>query len=280
MKLVGPKRLVQIVADHPWSSLRDFLLLSGFMAFAVLMAQRYDIFAFIVALADPQRGISQAEGVLLVCLAVGCVGVFIDRRLNEARNDGAQETAVDFEMRALRELAMQDPLTGLPNRRALQLALESALQRPPLDGRTHAFFLLDLNGFKSVNDLYGHSVGDRVLQAVVERFRRAARAEDLIARLGGDEFAVLSCNVDRDAAGAIGGRFISALHNGVRAEGYMHPVGVAIGATLFPADGETVEKILRYADVAMYRAKSEAASALVFFDSCELVSGEPVKALG
>ena len=164
MRLVGPKALVRIVANHPWSSLRDFVLLSGFMAFAVLMAERYDIFAFIVALADPQRGISQAEGVLLVCLAVGCVGVFIERRLNEART------------------------------------------------------------------------------------------EDLIARLGGDEFAVLSCNVDRAAARAIGGRFIS--------------------------DGETVEKILRYADVAMYRAKSEAASALVFFDTCGQVSGEPVKALG
>jgi diguanylate cyclase (GGDEF)-like protein len=280
VKLVGPKRLVQIVADHPWSSLRDFLLLSGFMAFAVLMAQRYDIFAFIVALADPQRGISPAEGVLLACLAVGCVGVFIDRRLDEAHNDGAQQTVVDFEMHALRELAMQDPLTGLPNRRALQLALEAALQRPPLDGRAHAFFLLDLNGFKSVNDLYGHSVGDRVLQAVVDRFRRVARTEDLIARLGGDEFAVLACNVDRAAAGVIGGRYISALHNEVRTEGCSHAVGVAIGAALFPGDGDTVEKILRHADVAMYRAKSEAVSSLVFFDHSAHVSGMPVKALG
>lgn len=280
MKLIRLKALGQIIADHPWSSLWDFSLLSGFMAFAVLMAERYDIFAFIAELADPQRGISPAEGALLVCLAVGCVGVFIARRLKEARSDGAQQTTLEFEMRALRELAMQDPLTNLPNRRALLLALEAAIQRPPLDGQTHAFFLLDLNGFKSVNDLYGHSAGDRVLQAVVERFRRVTRSDDLLARLGGDEFAVLSCNVDRAAARAIGARFISALHNEVRTEGCTHPVGVAIGAALVPGDGDTVEKILRHADVAMYAAKSEARSSLVFFDSSAHVSGMPVKAIG
>lgn len=280
MKLVGPKALVQIIADHPRSSLRDFTLLSGFMAFAVLMAQHYDIFAFIVALAEPKREISPAEAVLLVCLAVGCVCVFVARRIKEARNDGAQQTTLEYEMRALRALAMQDPLTSLPNRRALLLALEAAIQRPPVDGQSHAFFLLDLNGFKSVNDIYGHSVGDRVLQAVVERFRRVARSDDLFARLGGDEFAVLSCNVDRAAARAIGARFLSALHNEVRTEGCTHAVGVAIGAALFPGDGDTVEKILRHADVAMYRAKSESRSSLVFFDSSAHVPGMPVKALG
>ena len=280
MKFVEPKSLGQIVADHPWSSLWDFALLSGLWAFAVLLAERYDIFAFIKALADPARGISPAEGVLLVCLAVVCVGVFIARRLKEARYDGAQQPTLEFEMRALRELAMQDPLTNLPNRRALLLALEAAIQRAPLEGQAHAFFLLDLNGFKSVNDLYGHSVGDRVLQAVVERFRRVARSEDLFARLGGDEFGVLSCNVDRAAARAIGGRFIAALNNEVRAEGCTHPVGVAIGAALIPGDGDTVEKILRHADVAMYRAKSGAGSSLVFFDSSAQLSSAPVKAIG
>ena len=70
---------------------------------------------------------------------------------------------------------------------------------------------MDLNGFKRVNDAYGHAVGDEVLQIVAERFRRAARPTDLLARLGGDEFAVLSCNVDGKDAHAIGTRFAAAL---------------------------------------------------------------------
>ena len=94
-------------------------------------------------------------------------------------------------MRALRELAMQDPLTSLPNRRVLLEALDLATKLPPAAGCSHANFLLDLNDFKCVNDRYGHAVGDEVLQAVVERFRRVARGNDVFARLGGDEFAVL-----------------------------------------------------------------------------------------
>jgi diguanylate cyclase (GGDEF)-like protein len=145
-------------------------------------------------------------------------------------------------------------------------ALDVATNLPPVDGRSHAIFLLDLNGFKHVNDRYGHAVGDQVLQAVVERFRRAARTNDVFARLGGDEFAVLSRNVDEDAARAIGERLIAALNGEVRAGDASHAIGVAIGAALYPKDGDTVEKILRHADVAMYRAKSQPGSSLVFFN--------------
>jgi diguanylate cyclase (GGDEF)-like protein len=77
-------------------------------------------------------------------------------------------------------------LTGLANRRALIAALTTATA--PSDGRKHAVFLIDLDDFKGVNDLYGHAIGDRVLQVVAERFRTAARPSDLLARLGGDEF--------------------------------------------------------------------------------------------
>jgi diguanylate cyclase (GGDEF)-like protein len=262
----GPRTLVQIIAKHPWSSLRDFVVLSGVMLFAVLMAQRYDVFGFIESLADPRREISPAEAVWLGCLGALCVWVFIARRLNEVRSDAVSPDALATEMRELRVLANQDPLTSLPNRRVLLEALDVATNLPPADGRSHAIFLLDLNGFKHVNDRYGHAVGDQVLQAVVERFRRAARTNDVFARLGGDEFAVLSCNVDEDAARAIGSRFIDALSDDLRVGGSTHQVGVAIGAALYPRDGDTVEKILRHADVAMYRAKSQAGSSLVFFN--------------
>ena len=98
----------------------------------------------------------------------------------------------------------------------------------------HALFMLDLNGFKRVNDRYGHAVGDHVLQVVVERFRRVARPSDLLARLGGDEFAVLSYDVDKLGAQAIGKRFAAVLKNDIAADGHLHGIGVSIGAALFP----------------------------------------------
>jgi diguanylate cyclase (GGDEF)-like protein len=278
---VGPKLVAESIAHHPWASLWDFTLLSGLMGFAVLMAQRYDLFEFIKALADPQRGISRPEAVLLVGLAIVCVGVFVARRLREARVDAALTPTLDVEMRALRDLAMQDPLTSLPNRRALLLALDAALQNPPREGQTHAFFMLDLNGFKGINDVYGHTAGDRVLQVVVDRFLGAAREGDLLARLGGDEFAVLACNVDPEAVGAIGNRFIAALRHDVQTEDCTRAVGVAVGGVLIPRDGDTVEKVLRHADVAMYQAKATRAASPVLFDAAAAVAADmPVKAAG
>ena len=266
MKFARVKSLARIIARHPWSSLRDASLISGFMAFAVLIAWRYDIFAFLKALADPQRTISPPEAVLLAVLFVGCVYAFIARRLAEERRDAANENNLECEMKRLRELAMQDPLTRLPNRRALLAGLEGATAACSSGGFRHAFFILDLNGFKRVNDLYGHTVGDHVLQAVAERFRRVARPSDLLARLGGDEFAVLSFDVDRSAALAIGNRFAGALSNAILTDGYLHDVGVAIGAALMPDDGATGEAIVQNADLAMYRAKAQEGSALAFFD--------------
>lgn len=266
MLQLGPRTLTEIIAKHPWPSLRDALLLSGFMTFAVLLARRYDLFSFFESLADPQHVISPAEAVVLVALFAACIYIFVARRFSEERCDEAYQLRLESEMRELRELAMQDPLTRLPNRRALLAALEAATCSCGPNCPRHAFFLLDLNGFKRVNDLYGHAVGDHVLQVVVERFRRVARPTDLLARLGGDEFAVLSYDVDKTAALAIGTRFTAALANAVAAEGHTHDLGVAIGAALCPDDGATSEAILRKADLAMYRAKETAGSALAFYD--------------
>jgi diguanylate cyclase (GGDEF)-like protein len=261
------KTLGRTIVRHPWSSLRDAMLLSGLMAFAVLLAWRYDLFAFIKTLADPQRTISPPEAVLLTVLFAVCVYTFIARRLAENRLDALSSSELACEMRKLREIAMQDPLTRLPNRRALLEGLEAATAACNSGDHRHAFFILDLNGFKRVNDLCGHTVGDHVLQVVVERFRGVARPSDLLARLGGDEFAMLSYDVDRSAAIAIGNRFMNTLGSGISTDGHLHELGVAIGATLLPDDGSTSEAILHNADVAMYRAKAQEGSALVFFEA-------------
>lgn len=263
----GPKTVLAAIAKHPWASARDFVFLSAVMVFWVLLAQHYDIFSFLKSLAYPGHEISPAEAVLLGCIGALCVWIFISRRVADMRNDDIDPRSLETEMRLLRRLAMQDPLTNLPNRRVLLEALEAATSVPPEKGRSHAVFLLDLNGFKHVNDQFGHAVGDEVLQAVVNRFRRVARSRDVFARLGGDEFAVLSRNVDEAGAREIGERFIGSLANDIHAGGMRHSVGVAVGAALFPADGDSVEKVLRHADVAMYRAKAEPGSSLVFFSA-------------
>jgi diguanylate cyclase (GGDEF)-like protein len=237
------------------------------MCVAVLLTLEYDLFRFAEQLTVPERKITLAEAIFLTgVLGIGIVA-FIIRRLREERQEVTRRFALDLEIGKLREEAMQDPLTGLPNRRAMLAALAEATAGPRSDGRRHAFFLLDLNEFKRVNDLYGHAEGDHVLQVVVERFRKASRPTDVLARFGGDEFALLAYDVDRDAADAIGHRFIGALKSNIWVDGHAHEVGVSVGATLIPDDGVTVHEILRNADLAMYRAKEQGLSLLMFFEA-------------
>jgi diguanylate cyclase (GGDEF)-like protein len=265
VKTVGPKSLVRTIIKNPWSSVQDGLLLSSVMLVATLLALQYDLFWFVSVLSESQRKISLAEAMFLTVLLALCLFAFVIRRLREERRDAVRHVVTKNQVRELKALALQDSLTDLPNRRALLSALTAATASLSSDGRKHAFFLIDLNEFKRVNDLHGHALGDRVLQVVAERFRTAARPSDLLARLGGDEFAVLSYNVDRDAAHAIGLRFIATLESEIRVGGHSHEIGASIGAALIPDDGTTVQEIIHNADLAMYRAKGQDLSSLVFF---------------
>ena len=264
MKTSGPKSLVRAIIENPWSSVQDGLLLSSVMLVAALLALQYDLFWFISALSEPQRKISLAEAMFLTILLALCIFAFVIRRLREQRYGVARRVVTKNQTRELRALALQDSLTGLPNRRAMLSGLTAATASSPSDVRRHAFFLIDLNDFKQVNDLHGHALGDRVLQVVAERFRTAARPSDLLARLGGDEFAVLSYDVDRDTAHAIGLRFIATLASDIRVGGHSHQIGASIGAALIPDDGTTAEEIIHNADLAMYRAKGQDRPSLVF----------------
>jgi diguanylate cyclase (GGDEF)-like protein len=266
VKMVRLKTLLGTVARNPWSSLQDGLLLAMAMIVATLLAMEYDLFWFVSVLSEPQRRISLAEAIFLTVLLAICIVVFVIRRLHEERRDIARRVSTKIQLSGLRMLASQDSLTMLANRRAMLKALTAAMASALSQGRKHAFFLIDLNDFKRVNDLYGHALGDRVLQVVAERFRTAARPSDLLARLGGDEFAVLSYNVDRNTAYAIGLRFIVTLANTIGVGGHTHAIGASIGAAMIPDDGATTEEIIHHADLAMYRAKGQDGSSLVFFE--------------
>lgn len=265
METVTPKMLRKAIATHPRASVQDALLIFSVMLVALLLALQYDLFFFIGELSAPERKISLAEGIFLTTLLAACLFAFALRRLADQRRDAALRLGAEIELGELTALVMQDPLTGLLNRRALLSALTAATESPPSNGTEHALFVIDLDHFKGVNDTYGHAVGDEVLEVVASRFKAAARPSDLVARTGGDEFAVLSYNVDRETARKIGLRFLESLTSAIRAGGHDHKIGMSIGVALIPSDGGTAAEVLRNADLAMYRAKAQQ-DALMFFE--------------
>ena len=168
-------------------------------------------------------------------------------------------TAVTFrEVRAfneVREQARTDELTGLANRRALLQEAEEVL-RAATARRPAALLLLDLDGFKEVNDSLGHHAGDHLLRQIGPRLRPALRSGALLARLGGDEFAVLLEDGDLDEAQELAERLRHLLLEPFTVEGIRLHVGVSIGVSTAPVPAATVAELLRCADVAMYAAKA------------------------
>ena len=154
----------------------------------------------------------------------------------------------------LRHQALHDPLTGLANRELFRDRAGHALERSRRRDATHAVLFLDLDTFKAVNDTLGHVTGDRVLIEFAERLRENLRSGDTAARLGGDEFAVLVEDASEADATAIAARFLEVFSRPVRVEGREVVLTASLGIALTERD-QTVEELLRNADLAMYDAK-------------------------
>ncbi|HET9731052.1 MAG TPA: sensor domain-containing diguanylate cyclase [Acidimicrobiales bacterium] len=156
----------------------------------------------------------------------------------------------------LREFALHDPLTGLPNRVLLVQRIEHALLRSRRSGLSSAVLFLDLDRFKSVNDTYGHVVGDRVLVGVARRLIEAVRGGDTVARLSGDEFVVLCEDLrSRAEAEVILGRLEGALGRPVEVAGLEIELRASIGVAFTDQSMAGADEIIHAADQAMYRAK-------------------------
>lgn len=176
----------------------------------------------------------------------------------------------------LAHLASHDSLTGLPNRRALAEALERAVAQAQRAERGVALLVLDLERFKELNDRYGHPVGDRVLDEVAVRLRRAVRRSDLVARLGGDEFAVVAGDLKAPSGIArVARRIRSAVQAPLEAAGHNPTLDVSIGIALYPGDGTTPEELLRSADHALHAAK-RAGAGVRFSGEAPALPGEAV----
>ncbi|MDQ6433073.1 EAL domain-containing protein [Mesorhizobium sp. LHD-90] len=245
-------------------SIQDLGVIAAIMLVLAYIAFEIDIFAHEGRASFEDERITLNEMLLLgTVLSVGLL-IFAIRRYRDQKREIELRIAAE---RLARELAYQDPLTGLANRRQFDEALGIAVASPPAAGSCHAVLLLDLNGFKKINDNYGHSIGDEVLVVVAQRLSRAARDDDLVARLGGDEFVVLARHlIGPEAVANIALRVIQGFDDAIATGGVVHHVGTAIGIALLPADGASGEEILRKADLALYRAKAERRSSFRFFE--------------
>ena len=158
--------------------------------------------------------------------------------------------------RDLRLAATTDPLTGLPNRVLFADRVDQGLLRCRRDGSTAAVLLIDLDGFKEVNDTLGHAHGDQLLQAVGQRLVQSLRESDTIARLGGDEFGVLMHNADQVGAIRAAESLASALEEPILSVNIPVRISASVGIAIYPHHGEDFADLVQHADVAMYEAKA------------------------
>ncbi len=194
---------------------------------------------------------------LLVLTAYGCWS--IPRLHNEVdQRKKAQSAAL--------ELAKHDPLTGLPNRRKFHDNFQ-CLSRSTSPGKFRAVMMLDIDGFKPINDVYGHAFGDALLVAFAERLDALIDGDGFVARLGGDEFAIVSAEFSSKAEVAgLARRLLLKVQQTFEIDAKSVSIGTGIGIALFPEDGFSTAELLRRADIALYRAKVSGRSSFRFFE--------------
>ena len=185
-------------------------------------------------------------------------------RLQSTSRDVSERKAFEDQ---LEHQALHEPLTGLPNRSLFMDRLRQSIVRSKRERGTVAVMFMDLDRFKIINDSMGHAVGDRLIAAVAERIRDCVREADTVARLGGDEFGVLlEFNITEQDVTVVAERILEELKPPFTFSGTEVHVTSSIGIAFSSPEGESPEDLLRYADVAMYRAKREGAGKYLVFD--------------
>ena len=208
----------------------------------------------------PNQSINGAAVVIAILVATS--------QLLGRRALGAEQTKNEDLLQELRHQAFHDSLTGLPNRALFSERLEHALARRRSLSANHAILMIDLDGFKSVNDTLGHEAGDDLLRTVADRLRRVVRRGDTVARLGGDEFAVLLEDISgRVDAVELVQHLLGAVRQPTAAGGRELTPEASVGIALTDEEPRTADELLRYADTAMYLAKQESRSHYRVFET-------------
>ncbi|NVK34753.1 MAG: EAL domain-containing protein [Rhodobacteraceae bacterium] len=193
----------------------------------------------------------------LTVIAVGTAYLLVLRKEVLSHNTARREAL---------KLASHDALTGLPNRRRFLTELDAATNKLGI-GQCCGIMMLDLDGFKPVNDVYGHSFGDMLLQTFAQRVQEVVGPKGLVARLGGDEFAIVTPPLSsKHEITSIARRISAAVEKPILEGGREVLIGTGIGIAVYPNDGYSTPELLRRADIALYRAKRSGRSVFRFFE--------------
>jgi diguanylate cyclase (GGDEF)-like protein len=220
------------------------------------------------ALASGLQGDGLVYLVLITTLAVLAVALLtsvLDARL-EART-AALAHSLTLANQELTQLALHDTLTGLPNRTLLSDRIEQAIGKVAEQGGCFALMFIDLDGFKPVNDAFGHHVGDLLLKAVAARLRGHLHSQDTLARIGGDEFVLLVELQEPEDAMDVAVKQVNLVSRTFRVAEHDLQLTASLGIVLYPGNGQDQLELLRNADAAMYHAKSAGKNGYSFFDA-------------
>lgn len=238
------------------------LLALGLITF--LLADAYDLPPRLLQFGLDYADWEMDDLIFVVFMLSAAMMIYGFRRYQDLSREIKARTAAE---RDARDQARHDPLTGLPNRRYFKERLDEYLGAVNATHRM-AVFMLDLDGFKVVNDRHGHSAGDKALGEFSRRVSKVLHPGTFLARIGGDEFAIIEPRIDSLDEAANLARLIAAaisepfVINGVTAE-----IGVGIGIAVAPDDGTDPEELVKRADRALYRAKAAGRSSVCFFES-------------
>ncbi len=213
--------------------------------------------------------------VILVTVAVLAIALIIsvlDNRFESST--GALNVSLTEANNSLRRMALHDALTGLPNRALLEDRIEQSIEASNRNQTRFSLLFMDLDGFKAVNDAYGHAIGDLLLIEVAQRIKSRIRAEDTVARLGGDEFVVLMQTGDPSDLATLAAEIVELIAQPFTAKGYELRLSTSLGIAIYPEHGLDPHALLVNADAAMYHSKDAGRNGYSFFDPSMNVNAE------
>ncbi len=179
-----------------------------------------------------------------------------------------KEENISHDYTALEQIAFRDALTSLLNRRAVDNFIDKIISRCERDGSKFAILYLDMDNFKTINDTFGHDVGDKVLVGVAKRLRNLVRGNDVVGRVGGDEFVIILDEINESSLAFITAeRVIQAFKKPLNVDGHKIFVGFSIGISIYPDNGVYRLSLLKAADIAMYQAKENGKNGYKFYTS-------------